>query len=85
MLTALSSFLRRGGVQGGAELFSWNLMTGGIGMVQRCAKVQGFRLRVSISLLRGWSYTGTGFCKTWSMPQAYQCIRYLDNALNREL
>ncbi|KAK4816066.1 hypothetical protein QYF61_011074 [Mycteria americana] len=74
-LVALCSFLRRGGGEGGAELFSWDPVTGRMGMVQSCARGGSDWTLGSISLPRGWSNPGTGFLERWSMPQACQCLR----------
>lgn len=55
----------------------WNAMTGSIGMVQRCPVGGGGSgcMVAFLHPLRGWSYTGTGFYKMWSMPQAYDCVK----------
>jgi len=74
-LIALSSFLRRGRGEGGAELFSLGPSEGHMGMVQSCTR-RGLDLTLgSISLRRGWSNPGIGFLERWSMPQACWCLR----------
>ncbi|KAK4815588.1 hypothetical protein QYF61_004803 [Mycteria americana] len=81
-LVALCSFLRRGGGEGGAELFSWDPVTGHVGMVQSCARGGSDWTLGSISLLRGWSNPGTGFLERWSMPQA--CVSEIKCIENNE-
>ena len=44
-------------------------------MVQSCARGGLDWTLGSISLARGWSNTATGFLETWSIPQAWQCLR----------
>jgi len=63
----------------------WYPVIGCMGMVQRCTRGGLDWTLGSISLWRGWSNTGTGFLERWSMPQACQWLRHLDNALNNML
>jgi len=58
-LIALYSFLRRGPGEGGAEQFSLVSSTGCMAMAQSCARGGLDWALGSISLLRGWSNTGT--------------------------
>jgi len=50
-------------------------VTGHVGMFQSCIGEALDLTLGSISLLRGWSNTGTGFLEIWSMPQACQCLK----------
>ena len=77
-LIALYSFLRRGSGEGGAERFSLGSrdpVTGRVGMAQSCIRGGLDWTLGSISLLRGWSNTETGFLERWSMPHPCQCLR----------
>ena len=53
----------------------WDPVTAHMGMVQSCIRGDLDGTLGSTSLLRGWSNTGTGFLETWSIPQAWQCLR----------
>ena len=53
----------------------WYPVIGCLGMAQSCIRGGLNWVLRSISLLSGWSNTGTGFLKRWSMLQASQCLR----------
>ena len=71
-MTSLLSAASRGGDVEREVLISspWYPVIGRMGMVQRCTRGGLDGTLGSISLLRGWSNTGTGFLERWSMPQA---------------
>jgi len=73
-LIALCSFLRNRRGEGAAELFPLGTVTGHTAMAQSCAKGGSDWTRGSISS-RVWSNPGAGFLKSWSIPQACQCLR----------
>jgi len=59
------SFLRRGPGEGGAEQFSLVSSIGCMAMAQSCARGGLDWALESISLLIGWSNTGTGLLERW--------------------
>ncbi|KAK4832291.1 hypothetical protein QYF61_021690 [Mycteria americana] len=64
------SFLRRGSEREVLVSSPWYPVIGCVGMVQSCTRGGLDWTLGSIYLPRGWSHTGTGFLKRWSMPQA---------------
>lgn len=53
----------------------WYPVTGDVAMAQSCTK-EGLDWTVrSLSVLRGWANTGTGFLGKWLMLQACLCLR----------
>lgn len=74
-LVDLHNFLRRASGEDGADVFSLVSSLGGVGIVQSCSGGGSEWTLGSISLLRGWSCTVTGFLGRWSKPQDSQCFR----------
>ena len=74
-LIAVYGFLRRGSAEGGADLFSLGSSDRIRGNGSKLCQGGLDWTLGSISLLRGWSDTGTAFLERWSLPQACQCLR----------